>query len=78
MEESMDVLINLLRGDRTLVPGCGNGRDSRHTASQNVDALSFDQSRGMLEIARKRNTEGEYVLLDMSRINEINDESHGI
>ncbi len=74
----MDVLINLLRGYRTLVHGCGNGRDSIYVASQKVDASSFDLSRGMLEIARKRNTEGEYVLLEMCRINEINDEFHGI
>ena len=51
VEESIRVFFDYLPGKRVLVPGCGDGRDSRYLASLGLQVTSFDISEGMLRIA---------------------------
>ena len=52
-ESSMRLFASYLLGSSVLVPGRGDGRDSRYLSSRGLDVLSFDLSDGMLEEARK-------------------------
>ena len=67
-----------MNGDKVLVPGCGDGRDSRYLSSKSLDVTSFDISKGMLKISREKDPEGKYLLLDIRRVNVINDCFDGI
>ena len=58
----------LLPGESVLVPGCGDGRDSRYLAALGLSVISFDLSQAMLHIARTQDPKGAYVLLDMRQI----------
>ena len=67
-ERSMRAFQSLLPGERVLVPGCGDGRDSRYLASLDLRVASFDLSQGMLSIARANDATGTYFLLDMRQM----------
>jgi hypothetical protein len=58
LEESMRVFVDYLPGTRGLVPGCGDGRDSRYLSSRGLDVTSFDLSPGMLKVAISQDPEG--------------------
>ena len=64
-EESMRRFAALLPGPRVVVPGCGDGRDSRFLASLALQVTSFDLSDAMLRIARERHKSGTYLKLDL-------------
>lgn len=64
-EASMRRFAGYLSGTRVLVPGCGEGRDSRYLASLHLEPLSFDLSPRMLMLARSRDPHGDYVTLDL-------------
>jgi SAM-dependent methyltransferase len=64
-ESSMRAFRAFLPGARVLVPGCGDGRDSRHLASRGLFVFSFDLSEGMLRAAKEAESTGEYFLGDM-------------
>ena len=69
-ENSMRRFRGYLAGSRVLVPGCGDGRDSRFLSSLGLMAHSFDLSTGMLEIARARDPDGSYALMDLRDIDQ--------
>jgi SAM-dependent methyltransferase len=64
-EESMRRFAGYLSGSRVLVPGCGDGRDSRFLVSLGLTVTSFDLSEEMLKIARSQDSNGSYVLMDL-------------
>src|ERR1700728_4654323 len=57
-ENSMRTFAGFLSGKHVLVPGCGDGRDSRFLASLGLSITSFDLSESMLSIARAHDPEG--------------------
>ena len=60
LEESMRVFVDYLPGARVLVPGCGDGRDSRYLSSRGLDVTSFDLSPGMLKVAISQDPGGRF------------------
>jgi len=64
-EESVRRFAGFLPGQRVLVPGCGDGRDSRFLASLGLEITSFDLSRQMLMIAKAADPNGNYVRMDL-------------
>ena len=70
-EQSMRRFSGYLAGKRVLVPGCGDGRDSRFLTSLGLAITSFDLSEQMLKIAKAQDPQdpqGHYVLLDLRDI----------
>jgi SAM-dependent methyltransferase len=67
-EKSMRLFCSYLTGTRVLVPGCGDGRDSRFLGSLGMAITSFDLSPEMLKIATAQDPEGNYSLLDLREI----------
>src|ERR1700733_6992507 len=64
MAESTQKFAGHLAGKRVLVPGCGDGRDSRFLHSLGLAITSFDLSEAMLKIAMAQDPEGTYTLMD--------------
>jgi SAM-dependent methyltransferase len=77
-ESSMRLFASYLPGSRVLVPGCGDGRDSRYLSSLGLDVLSFDLSDGMLEEARKLDARGRYVKLDLREVASLGQTFDGV
>jgi SAM-dependent methyltransferase len=70
-EGSMRLFRQLLPGSRVLVPGCGDGRDSRFLSSIGLEVRSFDLSEGMLTEARNQDPARVYEkrgLRDIARV----------
>ena len=63
-EESMRRFAAFLPGAHVVVPGCGDGRDSRFLASLGLQVTSFDLSDAMLRIAREQDPSRTYLKLD--------------
>ena len=70
-ESSMRAFQALLPGGRVLVPGCGDGRDSRYLASLDLKVVSFDLSQNMLRIAKAQDSEGAYFRFDMRQMGAL-------
>lgn len=70
-QDSMRIFKRYLPGSRILVPGCGDGRDSRYLSSLGLQVTSFDLSRQMLAIAKSLDASGEYRKLDMRDIRSL-------
>lgn len=77
-ESSMRLFASYLNGCKVLVPGCGDGRDSRYLFSLGLDVFSFDLSDGMLEEARKLDTEGRYEKLDLREVASLGQTFDGV
>jgi cyclopropane fatty-acyl-phospholipid synthase-like methyltransferase len=69
-EKSMRTFNDFLSGKRVLVPGCGDGRDSRFLSSLGLTISSFDLSEAMLKIARAQDPDGSYSLMDLREIHK--------
>jgi SAM-dependent methyltransferase len=67
-EKSMRMFASFLTSKRVLVPGCGDGRDSRFLASLGLSVTSFDLSETMLGIAKAHDPEGSYFPMDLRDI----------
>ncbi|TWT03777.1 bifunctional 2-polyprenyl-6-hydroxyphenol methylase/3-demethylubiquinol 3-O-methyltransferase UbiG [Reyranella sp. CPCC 100927] len=70
-EASMRRFAAYLPGTRVLVPGCGEGRDSRYLQSLDLEPLSFDLSSRMLALARGKDPHGRYTCLDLRDMNRL-------
>jgi SAM-dependent methyltransferase len=70
-EKSMRTFCGYLSGKRVLVPGCGDGRDSRFLTSLGLTVTSFDLSEEMLKIAVAQDSGGSYVLLDLRSMSQL-------
>jgi cyclopropane fatty-acyl-phospholipid synthase-like methyltransferase len=77
-ESSMRLFASYLRGSRVLVPGCGDGRDSRYLSSLGLDVWSFDLSDGMLAEARTLDVRGRYVKLDLRDVASLGQTFDGV
>lgn len=77
-EESMQRFSGYLAGKSVLVPGCGDGRDSRFLASLGLTITSFDLSEEMLNIARAGDPRGSYTLMDLRDIDKCSGPYEGI
>lgn len=64
LEGSMREFFQRLPGRAVLVPGCGEGRDSRFLRDLGAEVVSFDLSEGMLARARADDPSGTYLQLD--------------
>ena len=60
-EESMKLFRDMLPGTSVLIPGCGDGRDSRYLKALGLSVISFDFSRGMLAQEKKYDPVGPFV-----------------
>ncbi len=69
-EVSMRTFCTYLAGSSVLVPGCGDGRDSRFLRSLGLKIHSFDLSEAMLRIATAQDPEGVYAKLDMRHMDQ--------
>lgn len=67
-----------LAGKGVLVPGCGDGRDSRFLAFLGLKITSFDLSEEMLNIARAGDPRGRYTLMDLRDIDKCSGPYDGI
>ena len=64
-ENSMKRFSGYLAGKRVLVPGCGDGRDSRFLRSLGLAVSSFDLSEEMLKVAMAQDPQGSYFRMDL-------------
>jgi len=71
-EDSMRIFQAYLRGRRVLVPGCGDGRDSRYLSSLGLNVTSLDLSEQMLAIAKSLDSGGDYRRLDLRKMRSLN------
>jgi 2-polyprenyl-3-methyl-5-hydroxy-6-metoxy-1,4-benzoquinol methylase len=69
-EDPMRRFSSYLTGKRVLVPGCGDGRDSRFLRSLGLAVDSFDLSEGMLKIAVAQDPGESYALMDLWEIDK--------
>jgi len=77
-ESSMRRFAAYLPGNAILVPGCGDGRDSRYLRDLGLRVASFDLSQSMLEIAKRFDPKGDYRLLDFRDIKRLGASYDGI
>jgi len=77
-EESMRRFATFLPGANVLVPGCGDGRDSRFLASLGLQVTSFDLSDAMLRIAQEQDPAGTYLKLDLRDMAKLRGPFDGI
>lgn len=77
-EASMRRFAGHLPGKAVLVPGCGDGRDSRYLSMLGLSVTSFDLSDGMLAIARQKDPQGDYRSLDFRDIASLEGPYDGI
>ena len=70
-EDSMKLFEGMLPGTSVLVPGCGDGRDSRFLNALGLSVISFDLSKGMLAQAKKLDPNGDYQNLDIRYIRDL-------
>jgi SAM-dependent methyltransferase len=77
-EESMKIFREMLPGTSVLVPGCGDGRDSRFLKSLSLSVTSIDLSNGMLVQAKKNDPDGVYKNLDIREIKTLTGPFDGI
>jgi SAM-dependent methyltransferase len=77
-EASMRRFAGYLPGKRVLVPGCGDGRDSRFLSSLGLAVTSFDLSQGMLAAARKCDPHGTYLPMDFRDMETLHGPYDGI
>lgn len=71
LEDSMQIFSSYLSGKSVLVPGCGEGRDSRYLRDLGLTVTSFDLSVGMLDIARKEDPGGTYHQHDLRNLRTL-------
>ena len=70
----MHIFGRLLPGKSVLIPGCGDGRDSRFLSTLGLTVTSFDLSDAMLSLAKTHDAAGIYKNFDIRSIKEF----HGI
>lgn len=77
-ESSMRLFASYLNGFKVLVPGCGDGRDSRYLSFLGFDVLLFDLSDRMLEVVRKLDAPGRYAKLDLRDVASLDQTFDGV
>lgn len=78
VQDSMHIFKTYLSGRRVLVPGCGDGRDSRYLSSLGLEVTAFDLSERMLEIAKSLDSAGEYRKLDIRDMRSLDNNYDGV
>ncbi len=58
--------------------GSGGGRDSKYLHDHGINVIGVDYSTGMLEEARKRNPEIEFLEMDMRKLTFANNNFDGV
>ena len=69
-ENSMRRFSGYLAGKRVLLPGCGDGRDSRFLRSLGLAITSFDLSEEMLKTATAQDPQGTYFRMDLREMDQ--------
>lgn len=65
------VLLLLSTGSRVLDIGCGSGLLAQRCIKSGMSVLGFDLSENMIEIARRENPTGDFRVMDLERLDEI-------
>jgi 2-polyprenyl-3-methyl-5-hydroxy-6-metoxy-1,4-benzoquinol methylase len=78
VQDSMRIFRTYLPGRRVLVPGSGDGRDSRYLSSLGLEVTSFDLSEQMLAVAKSLDSAGEYEKLDLRDMHSLNTTYDGV
>ncbi len=60
--------IKLCKGRKILDAGSGPGRDTRYFLRKGYDVVSIDKSQGMLDEAKLRVPNGNFIKMDMSNL----------
>ncbi len=77
--EGTDTFISLLQqGDTVLDVGCGGGTKSKYLLEHGLRVTGIDFSEKLLEIARKENKDGEFILMDMYDVKDLHTTFNGI
>jgi SAM-dependent methyltransferase len=77
-EDSMRTFRRMLPGKSILIPGCGDGRDSRFLSTLGLTVTSFDLSDAMLSLAKTNDPAGIYKNFDIRSIKEFSGKFDGI
>jgi SAM-dependent methyltransferase len=76
--KSMQAFESMLPGTKVVVAACGNGRDSRYLTRLGLQVVSFDLSRGMLKVAKDKDPNGMYLLMDLRNMDSLKGPFDGI
>jgi SAM-dependent methyltransferase len=63
-------------GDKILDAGCGNGRLLEAFKNKDLNYFGFDNSRELIELAKKNYSEREFVVLDILNLNSLPDNNY--
>lgn len=82
-EFERSLLDNFLSLTRSMNPhvldiGCGNGKDTEYLRQRGASIVGIDYSRGMLEEAKKRLTEGIICQMDMRSLGFLDEAFDGV
>lgn len=78
MKDKLDKFLNYIpKGGKILDMGSGTGRDVRYFIDHGYKAIGIDNSKSMINFARKQN-KGTFHLMDMSRLNLISRSFNGV
>lgn len=77
-KDSMRIFRRMLPGTLILVPGCGDGRDSRFLSTLGLTVTSFDLSDAMLSLAKANDPAGIYIHLDIRSIKKLPGKFDGV
>lgn len=64
----IDKFLDSLTGKCILDAGCGVGEDCRYVEQKGFSAIGIDLSKGMLDIAREKYSQGKFKIMDMTSI----------
>mgnify|MGYP003394220504 CR=1 FL=1 len=58
--------------------GCGGGTKSKYLISKGLNVIGIDISEGMIDIAKKEVPQGEFMVMDLSEVNSLEEMFDGI
>ena len=67
-DKYIDKFLNSLTGKSILDAGCGVGEDCKYVEQKGFSAVGIDLSKGMLDIAKEKYSQGKFQIMDMTNI----------
>lgn len=79
MQNSIDKFVSLFnQGDSILDVGCGSGDKSAYMIEKGLNVTGVDFSEKMIEIAKREVPKGEFHVMDINKLDDLNKEFDGI
>lgn len=79
MQNSIDKFVSLLNpGDSVLDVGCGSGDKSAYMIEKGLNVTGIDFSEKMIEIAKMEVPKGEFHVMDINKLDNLNKKFDGI